>query len=430
MDWSHRELVALIGGGHTFGKAHGASTAPNGEVPAKCPFAPWNGPTGVDAITSGFEGPWTSEPTKWDNKYFKYLVEFEWEPAVGPGGHFQWRVRGGKGPRAPSADPRSNSTQDVMMLTTDIALSVDPEYRMYVKEFARNETLFREYFARAWYKLVTRDMGPASRCVGPGVPPPDHFQHPLPDPPPAKHLADTNKVAKDLHKLMRDGHGKRDGIDSEGEFFRLAYQCASTFRATDYMGGCNGARIRFKPGIDWEPNRGLSDTLALLKPIKERHDAPDHRLSWSDLIVLAGNVAAERMGAPKELLKFCPGRTDADDGRGWKHLSYGNDRYPATVDDMIELYERRGQTAQEFVALTFAVYRSSKELGNVLAMELQDVNNVLVEGLKYYPELRQWADYYAASGSEAYAGDFAVAWTRLAQADRFDGPVRNLCGAG
>jgi catalase-peroxidase len=167
MDWNGRELVALIGGGHTFGKAHGASNASNGEPPNICPFASWDGPTGTDAITSGIEGPWTSEPTQWDNKYFQYLLDYEWEPTIGPGGKWQFKVKGEDGPTAPTADPNNvTARQNIMMLTTDVALKFDPEYRMYVEEFATNETAFANAFAKAWYKLVTRDMGPSTRCAG------------------------------------------------------------------------------------------------------------------------------------------------------------------------------------------------------------------------------------------------------------------------
>jgi len=186
------------------------------------------------------------------------------------------------------------------------------------------------------------------------------------------------------------------------------------------QGGCNGARIRFSPGKDWEPNLGLDATIAKLEPIFKKHE----NLSYSDLIVLAGSVAAERAGSPK--LKFCPGRTDATSGSGWKHLNYGNDKYPATVDEMTELYQRRGQTSQEFVAMSFVVYKSSKELGKMLQEEGHG-DSVLEEGLKFFPDLRQWADYYVGAGTDEYAGDFAVAWTKLMNADRFDGPVKNAC---
>lgn len=358
----------------------------------------------------------TSKPTEFGNQYFRNLVDFDWEVHHGPGGHSQWRVVGGKGPQAPVADLNPKFTQDVMMLTTDIALKVDSEYQQYVQEFAANETAFAEEFAKAWFKLVTRDMGPIDRCLGPHVPPAQDFQEPLPNPP--KKLADMYAVTRDLNKLM-----DKSGDDAD-EFVRLAFQCASTFRATDYKGGCNGARIRFH--LDWPINAGLGDTLIQLEPIKEKYGTP---LTWADLIVLAGNVAAERAGSPK--LPFCPGRSDAS--AGWKDLEYKIDRPPESVDDMIEIYQRRGQTAQEFVALTFPHFRSSKEVRRILsappAVTEGNDDDVLMEGLLYHPELRQWADYYAAAGDSVYGNDFRTAWTRLMNADRFDGPVRSACAA-
>jgi catalase (peroxidase I) len=200
-----------------------------------------------------------------------------------------------------------------MMLTTDIGLIVDPEYRKYVEEFANDEKAFADAFAAVWYKLVNRDMGPATRCVGPDVAPPQPFQFPLPDPP-AK-LADFDAVEEDLNKLKG------------GDFIRLEMQIANTYRCTDYFGGCNGARIRFSPGKDWKTNAGLDKTLAMLEPIKKRYG---DSLSWADLIVLAGNVAVKGMGAPSNI-PFCPGRTDAPDGAGWKPLEFGNAEFPSSV---------------------------------------------------------------------------------------------------
>ena len=197
-----------------------------------------------------------------------------------------------------------------------------------------------------------------------------------------------------------------------------------TYRATDYQGGCNGASIRFPPAIDWPTNAGTRETLALLEPIKKKYGKG---LSYADLIVLAGNVAAERSGA--EPMEFCPGRTDAVDGRGWQHLEYGNAEYPDSVDKMIEAYERRGQTAQEYVALTLAHYGSVKNLQKMLESdELPDGPlGIFKEGLKYYPELRYWVDYYISSADKAYFSDFSKAWTKLMNADRFDGPLGNVC---
>ena len=149
------------------------------------------------------------------------------------------------------------------MLTTDVALKADPIYRQYVEEFANDENAFAEAFAKVWFELTTRDMGPASRCTSDDVPSPQSFQHPLPEPP--KKVSNMDKVEKALLKMMKQ--------NGNGEFVRLAWQCASTFRITDYHGGCNGARIRFSPGKDWETNDGLGDTLALLQPIKDQFKA-------------------------------------------------------------------------------------------------------------------------------------------------------------
>jgi catalase-peroxidase len=412
MDWHGRELVALIGGGHTFGKAHGATTDSPGKTPAECPFAPWAGATGMKAVTSGFEGPWTEEPTKWDNKYFQYLVDFDWEPVIGPGGHHQWHVKGTEGPTAPVADYKINQTQRVMMLTTDVALKADQEYFQFVQEFASNATAFSEAFAKAWYQLVTRDVGPVERCLGPKVPPPQAFQYELPKTP--RKLADMSKVAEDVKRMIH----KDDQLGMD--LMRLAFQCASTFRATDYLGGCNGARIRFPPGSTWPINKGLDKTLELLEPIKKKHG---NGLSYADLIVLAGTTAAEQFGAPK--MDFCPGRTDATDGKGWHHVEYGHTDYPATVDSMIELCKRSGLTLQECVALTYPIFQSSKNVSALI--ESNNASSILAEGLVFYPELRQWADYYVAKGTGAYSSDFADAWTRLMNADRFKGPLGNVC---
>jgi catalase-peroxidase len=145
-------------------KYHSACPAGPSPYPSECASNPWQGKcgtgVGADTMTSGFEGAWTANPIKWDNDYFKYLLNYEWESHIGPGGHYQWRVKGGNGPTAPVAyPPGSTERQDVMMLTTDIALVMDPEYKKYVVEFANDEQAFRDAFAAVWYKLVNRDMG-------------------------------------------------------------------------------------------------------------------------------------------------------------------------------------------------------------------------------------------------------------------------------
>jgi catalase (peroxidase I) len=248
------------------------------------------------------------------------------------------------------------------------------------------------------------------------------FQHPLPEPSGA--AVDVERIKVDLKGLMTNTTG--------GEFIRLAYQCASTFRATDYRGGCNGARIRFPPGSEWPINAGLDQTLALLEPIKRKYGV---NLSYADLIVLAGNVAAETIGSPK--LKFCPGRTDAADGSGWEGIEYGITEPPKTVKQEFELLQRRGQTYKDYVALSFPNYRSAKMLRQVLKAPgdypevpsnvCPRINNLLTEAIKYYPEVRFWAEYFATAPPEMYGIAFAESWTRLMNADRFDGPVGNVC---
>lgn len=185
MGMNDTETVALIGGGHTFGKTHGACPDGAGASPAEDPVHPWPGKCGSgkgsDSFTSGFEGPWTTTPTRWSNSYFEALHGHEWEVYRGPGGHHQWQVKGGPSPTAPASHPTGSTTpESVMMLTSDVSLKKDARYSPIVASFAGNAAAFEHAFKHAWYKLMTRDMGPHSRCSGPEVPPPQPFQRPLP----------------------------------------------------------------------------------------------------------------------------------------------------------------------------------------------------------------------------------------------------------
>jgi catalase-peroxidase len=436
MVWSDRETVALIGGGHTFGKSHGAGPENPGSTPAEDPVNPWPGNYGTgkgnDTVTSGFEGPWTDQPTEWNNDYFTNLVDFEWEKHIGPGGHWQWRVKGQPSPQAPMVQSRgvdTSNVQDIMMFTTDIALKVDPEYRTHVDDFAKNETALADEFAIVWYKLVTRDMGPYSRCTGPDVPPPQDFQSPLPDTP--GDLADMSVVDVKIQDLLND--------NPDADFVRLATQCANTHRITDYRGGCDGARIRFSPGKDWQTNAGLNETLSLLEPIKEEFG---DGLSWADLIVLAGNVQAKQLGAPDDL-SFCPGRTDAADGSGWDLLELGNANAPISISDVVQRYERQGLSAKEYAVFTlFQAYPNSTEDVQAFFAAPPDASmhtngstsnegnanaDFVTIAVKYHPDLRTWTEYYANSSDEVYRNDFGKVWTKVMNADRFDGPVNNIC---
>jgi catalase-peroxidase len=364
---------------------------------------------GNDAVTSGIEGPWTSNPIKWDNEYFKNLINYEWEKYKGPGGAWQWRVKGGNGPKAPMA--HGSGMQDVMMLTTDVALSVDPEYRKYVVEFANDEKAFADAFAKVWYKLVNRDMGPVSRLVGPDVAPPQPWQYPLP-PPPAK-LADMAAVEKALVALMEKN--PKDTV----EYVRLAENSATTFRHTDYLGGPNGARVRFV--MDWPLFQSSKSILASLEPIKKEFG---DGLTWADLIVLAGTVAVKRLGAPADL-PFSPGRSDAEDGAAWESLKWWSSEKPKSVQNMADRNALVGLSDREFVSLAFPYCNSVAALKGLKDSEFKESMDMWTQTLKYHPVFQRWVEHYIDAGDDVYATDFAKTWTKLMNVDRFDGPVHN-----
>jgi catalase (peroxidase I) len=442
MAMNDTETVALIGGGHAFGKTHGACPDGPGDSPAANPENPWAGNCGTgkgaDAFTSGFEGPWTTNPTRWDNEYFQNLVSFDWDVAKGPGGHFQWGVNNTESPTAPSADLAS--TQPIMMLTSDISLLHDAEYRTIVEEYAADHKLFDGAFSHAWYKLTSRDMGPHSRCRGDLVPPAQPFQYPLPPTPPTDALPKFHAVKEELQKLVTADPA------NNAAFAELAYSCASTFRQTDYLGGCDGSRIRLEPERSFGSNRNAANTLATLEVVKDQFgDA----LSYADLIVLAGNVAIEN-AASVPPLKFCGGRTDAVEGDvGSEYLSPTitglEDIDIARVNDGIDLL---GLTKQEFVALSGGHSLSTKSSGwtvdpSTLShgyfASILDLTWTNTDGVDYTATAADGTAMYASnidlflktdSELQAFAQTFAQdedlfkitfvkAWTKLMNADVF-----------
>ena len=488
MAMNDSETVALIGGGHAFGKTHGACPSGAGPSPAQQPGNPWPGTCGTgrgaDAWTSGFEGPWTTTPTAWDNQYFRNLIQHSWEAHVGPGGRYQWAVVNGTAPVAPGPQ---GGKQDIMMLTSDVSLTRDPAFRSIVESWATDEgqAAFDDAFAHAWYKLTTRDMGPHSRCSAGGkggkVPPPQPWQYPLPSAP-AK-LADFDEVRASLRSALvseKPSILRPDVVCADNRcssyynavFIRLAWQCASTFRVSDYLGGCNGARIRFAPQRNWPVNKELDRALKLLEPIKTAADEAHQKsnggaLSWADLIALAGQVALEEAGANK--MPFCGGRTDATDGRGSEHLSWWHvNRTVHTAAQLVASAKLMNMTAREYTALhgRFAV-------GN-MRLEVDGFNGTWTSqpskfSNSFFTTLwgNTWANYtaqddrarpqYKAVGKELFMrpvdllfrndaelgaiaqefaaddalfrAEFAAAWTKLMNADRFDGPTGNLCAA-
>jgi catalase-peroxidase len=319
MAMDDEETVALIAGGHTFGKCHGNGDADLvGPEPEGCPvqhqglgWANANGTgRGIDTITGGPEGAWTPTPTQWDNSYFETLFGYEWELTESPAGAKQWKPAGGAGADAVPDAHDASLRHAPMMLTSDLALREDPVYAEISRRFLEHPDQLAEAFARAWYKLLHRDMGPVSRFLGPWVPEPQLWQDPVP--------------AVD-HDLVGDAEVaalKEAVLSSElsvPDLVRTAWASASSFRGTDKRGGANGARIRLAPQKDWEANDPdeLSRVLGVLERIRgDFNDGQSGgvRVSLADLIVLAGGAAIEQAAADAGVdvtVPFSPGRTDA-----------------------------------------------------------------------------------------------------------------------
>ena len=319
MAMNDEETVALIAGGHTFGKAHGAAPADKnvGPEPEGAPIEAqgfgwlnkFGKGSGADTITSGLEGAWTSTPTKWSNGYFDNLFGYEYELVKGPGGANQWAPKGGEGKgTVPDAHDKKKSHAP-MMFTTDLALKMDPAYAKISKRFHENPKEFADAFAKAWYKLTHRDMGPVTRCLGPLVPKePQLWQDPVPavDHP----LIDEQDVAALKQKILASGL-------SVGELVTTAWASAATFRGTDCRGGANGARIRLAPQKDWEVNQPakLANVLQALERIQQEFNkAGGKKVSLADVIVLGGCAAVEaaaKKAGHEVKVPFTPGRTDA-----------------------------------------------------------------------------------------------------------------------
>ena len=319
MAMNDEETVALIVGGHTFGKCHGAVSAeyvgpePEGGSLEDQGFG-WKNSFGTgkgdDAITSGLEGAWTNEPTKWDNGFLDNLFNYEWELTTSPAGAKQWTptdpVAGDKVPDA--HDPSKRHAP--MMLTTDLALRMDPIYGPIAKRFHENPEELADAFGKAWYKLLHRDMGPATRYLGPWVPEPQLWQDPVPA---VDHeLVDDDDIALLMDKILASGL-------SISRLVSTAWASAASFRGTDLRGGANGARIRLAPQKDWAANdpAGLAEALRVLEGIQQEFNNFQQgrkSISLADLIVLGGCAAVE--SAAKKAgyfltVPFTPGRTDA-----------------------------------------------------------------------------------------------------------------------
>jgi catalase-peroxidase len=320
MAMNDEETVALIAGGHTFGKCHGAVDAkhlgpePEG-APAEEQGLGWKNSSGsgrgVDTYTSGLEGAWTTAPTKWDNNYFDNLFNYEWELTKSPAGAQQWTPKDASAADTVPDAHDASRRHAPMMLTTDLSLRFDPIYEPIARRFHENPDEFADAFARAWYKLTHRDMGPVSRYLGPEVPDEELMWQ---DPVPAvdHELIDEQDIAALEEKILASGL-------SVSRLVSTAWASAATFRGTDKRGGANGARIRLAPQKDWEVNgpAELAQVLETLEKVQQDFNSSQSggkKVSLADLIVLGGCAAIEqaaRNAGHDVKVPFAPGRTDA-----------------------------------------------------------------------------------------------------------------------
>jgi catalase-peroxidase len=485
MAMNDEETVALIAGGHTFGKTHGASTDDHvGPDPEAAPMEMmglgWANSHGSgkagDTITSGLEGAWTETPTEWSNNFFKNLFEYEWEVHKGPGGKWQWRPKDGAGEgTVPDAhDP--NKKHAPFMLTTDISLRVDPVYEKISRRYYENPDEFADAFARAWYKLTHRDMGPKSLYLGPEVPEEELlWQDPVPA---ADHvLIDDGDIAELKEKVLDSGL-------SVSELVSVAWASASTYRGSDKRGGANGAHIRLAPQKDWEVNNPaqLSKVLGKLEEIREEFNTAqsgNKKVSLADLIVLGGCAAVEKAAesAGHDItVPFTPGRTDATQEQtdvesfAWLEpaadafRNYFEPKHKTTAEEMlVDKSQLLTLTAPEMAVLlggmrvlntnydqsdlgvftdrpetlTNDFFRNLLDLGTTWK-SVSDAEQVF-EGrdrksgeLKWKgtradlifgsnSELRALAELYACEDSEEkFVNDFVDAWNKVMNLDRFD----------
>ncbi|MBP0484911.1 catalase/peroxidase HPI [Sagittula salina] len=483
MAMNDEETVALTAGGHTFGKAHGAGDASlvgaepeAGEMEAMGFGWASTHETGLGkfTITSGIEGPWTANPIKWDNGYFDLLFGYEWELTKSPAGAWQWTPKDLKEEDfAPQVDGSGERVKP-MMTTADMAMRMDPSYEKISRRFHENPAEFAEAFARAWFKLTHRDMGPKCLYLGPEVPEEDLiWQDPLP-------AADYPQIdSADVETL------KAKILDSGltvQELVYTAWSSAATFRGSDKRGGANGARIRFAPQKDWEANQPeqLSKVLGVLEGIKAEFDAQGaKKVSLADLIVLGGTAAVEkaaRAGGHAVDVPFTPGRVDATeemtDKESFEPLkpeadgfrNYSSQQFSISAEEMlVDKAQLLGLSAPEMTVLVGGMRSLGANYGGTTHGMFDGDYGVLdtkfFEGItdmtvQWAPvegqegvykatnrtdggdrwtgtrvdlvfgsnsQLRALSEVYAQNDNkQKFVKDFAAAWTKVMNADRFD----------
>ncbi len=461
MAMNDEETVALVAGGHTFGKGHGAGAEdyvqaePEGAPLENMGFG-WQSShasgMGSDAITSGFEGAWTANPTQWDNGYFDILFGYEWEKVETPAGKIVWHaIDQEEDDKAPDAE-NSSVRVPTMMTTADMSMREDPAYREISKRFHENPEEFADAFARAWFKLLHRDMGPRSRYLGPEVPDEELiWQDPVPN---GKSDYDVSAVKS---KISESGLSVQDMVET-------AWASASTFRGSDLRGGANGARIRLTPQKDWEANKPeqLSRVLEVLEAI-----ASDSGASIADVIVLAGNVGIEQASGAE--VPFTAGRGDASEEQtdtesfealepiadGFRNFQKGGSSVPAE-EMLLDKAQLLGLTAPEMTVLVGgmrALGISSDNHGVFTETPGKLTNdffvNLLDMGVEWNPtgsnsyeatdrttgekvrtatrvdlafgsnsQLRAIAEVYGSDDSkDKFVSDFIAAWTKVMNSD-------------
>ncbi|MBD9585435.1 catalase/peroxidase HPI [Pseudomonas sp. PDM03] len=482
MAMNDEETVALIAGGHAFGKTHGAGPADNvGAEPEaagleaqglgwKNSFGTGKGP---DTITSGLEVTWTTTPTRWSNNYLENLFGFEWELSKSPAGANQWVAKNGAGagtiPDAHDPSKRRNPT----MLTSDLALRFDPIYEPIARRFLANPDQLADAFARAWFKLIHRDMGPLSRYLGPEMPNEELlWQDPIP---PVDHaLVNDSDVAALKGKILASGL-------SVSQLVSTAWAAASSFRGSDKRGGANGGRLRLAPQKSWQANQPeqLASVLAKLESIQREFNNSGKKISLADLIVLAGSAGVEQAAknaGHSVTVPFTPGRTDASqeqtDVESFGFLepiadgfrNYLKTRYRVSAEHLlIDKAQQLTLSAPEMTVLVGGLRVLNTNVGQTRhgvftqqpeALTNDFFKNLLDMGVEWKPvsdanqefegrdrktgqvkwtgtrvdlvfgsnaQLRALAELYASSDAkEKFVKDFVAAWTKVMNLDRFD----------
>ena len=486
MAMNDEETVALIAGGHTFGKTHGAADPDKyvGREPAAAGIEEqslgWKNTFGTgnagDTITSGLEGAWTSTPTKWSNNFFWNLFGYDWELTKSPAGAQQWIPTHGAGSDSVPDAHDSSKRHAPIMLTTDLALRMDPAYEKISRRFYEDPDVFADAFARAWFKLTHRDMGPIARYLGPEVPKEELiWQDPIPT---ATHdLINDKDIAKLKTKIIASEL-------SVSQLVSTAWASASTFRGSDKRGGANGARIRFAPQKNWEVNNPaqLATVLKTLEGIQKEFNSAEKGskiVSLADLIVLGGSVGIEQAaknGGHEVKVPFTPGRTDASqeqtDAESFAALepnadgfrNYMNTKYAISAEEMlVDKAQLMTLTAPEMTVLVGGLrvldvnhkqsqhgvftknvgsltndyfvslldlntkWEATSETDDVFAGRDRASGKVKWAGTRVdlifgsNSELRAIAEVYGCDDSqERFVKDFVAAWTKVMNLDRFD----------